>query len=148
MQAIREIQVKDIPALFEVRIATRENVFSMEELAALGITPASVEEMMESSHRGWLCEVGGRVVGFAVGNRITGEIWVIALLPEYEKKGIGGHLMDRIETWLWEEGWSEIWLTTDLDMSLRAYGFYRQRGWLDWKIVDGLRFMKKVAASK
>ena len=34
------------------------------------------------------------------------------------------------------------WLTTDLDTSLRAYGFYRRQGWTDWKIERGLRWME------
>ncbi|MBL4681909.1 MAG: hypothetical protein JKY88_14455 [Pseudomonadales bacterium] len=35
---IREIEDKDIPALFSVRIATRENRMSLEELASRGVT--------------------------------------------------------------------------------------------------------------
>jgi hypothetical protein len=33
-------------------------------------------------------------------------------------------------------------LTTDIDTNLRAYGFYRHRGWQDWRTKDGLRWME------
>lgn len=139
----REITVQDVPELIALRTATRENALSMEELNHLGITETSVREMIGTSHRGWLCESGGCIAGFAMGNRRNGEMWVIALLPEYEGRGLGAELLTRVENWLWAEGWERIWLTTDLDPNLRAYGFYLRRGWTDWRISDGLRFLQK-----
>lgn len=139
----REITEGDVPELFRVRVSTRENALTEEELQRLGITPETVCRMLAGSHRGWLCEVDGAVVGFAMGNGRTGEMWVIALLPEAEGRGIGAELMDRVEGWLWSLGWREIWLTTDTDTSLRAYGFYRARGWEDWKVENGDLFMRR-----
>jgi len=144
----REIAEGDVPDLFRVRVSTRENALSKEDLRRLGITPETVREMMRTSHRGWLCEADGAVVGFAMGNGRTGEMWVIALLPEAEGRGIGTELMDRVEGWLWSLGWREIWLTTDTDTSLRAYGFYRARGWEDWKVENGDLFMRRVNPSR
>jgi GNAT superfamily N-acetyltransferase len=144
----REIEPRDVATLFAVRVATRENALSLDELAALGIIEESVLAILGASHRGWLCEADGRVIGFAMGNRENGEMWVIALLPEFEGRGIGAALMARVEEWLWSEGWSEIWLTTDVDPALRAYGFYRRLGWEDHEIRDGLRYMKKAKPSR
>ena len=140
----REITETDLPSLFDVRIATRENNLSCVQLASMGITEASVAAMLHTSHRGWLCEINGRTVGFAMGNRENGEMWVIAILPEYEGKGIGSTLLLKVEEWLWSEGWQSIWLTTDTDPSLRAYGFYTRHGWIDHKIEHGLRYMHKT----
>jgi ribosomal protein S18 acetylase RimI-like enzyme len=144
----REITSGDIPDLFAVRIATRENALSHDELAALGITEGSVRGMMETTHRGWLCAVDGGVVGFAMGNGKTGEMWVVAVLPEFEGRGIGAELMTLVEDWLRSLGWEELWLTTDVDTALRAYGFYRKLGWTDSEIKDGLRYMKKQNDSR
>ena len=99
---------------------------------------------MDTSHHGWLCEVDSRVVGFAMGNRDNGEMWVIAVLKECEGRGIGKQLLRLVEDWLFSEGWNEIWLTTDPNETLRAVGFYRHLGWTDWKLEpDGDRFMKR-----
>lgn len=144
MLLFREINKTDIPALFPLRAATRENALSIEELHSFGITEESVSQMLETSHRGWVCEVEGKLVGFSMGNRETGEMWVIAVLPEYEGRGVGGELLRLVEDWLSSEGWKETWLTTDVDTSLRAYGFYRHHGWVDDKLEDGLLYMKKV----
>ena len=139
----REIMLEDIPELFRVRIATWHTPNGQKELEQLGITPDSVEEMMSSgSHRGWLCEERGQVVGFAMGNRLNGEMWVIAVLKEHENRGIGKELLKQVETWLADEGWDESWLTTDPDETDRAVGFYKHLGWTDWKI-DRNRYMKK-----
>ena len=79
-----------------------------------------------------------------MGKRETGEMWVIAVLEEFENRGIGRKLLTAVEDWLFSAGWKEIWLTTDVDETLRAVGLYRHLGWEDVKL-DGDRFMKKSA---
>jgi ribosomal protein S18 acetylase RimI-like enzyme len=141
--SIRPITAVDIPALFRLRPQTRENALTIDELRALGITPESVARWLDSSTRGWLWESEAQqIVGFCMADRGSGELLVIALLPEVEGRGIGGQLMQHAERCLAQSGCLEAWLTTDLDPSLRAYGFYRHRGWVDWKIERGLRWMR------
>jgi GNAT superfamily N-acetyltransferase len=142
----REIMVSDIPALFAVRTATDENALSLDELTALGITEASVAARLADTYRGWLCEVEGQVVGFAIGDSRTGELWVIAVLPAYVQQGIGSSLLQHVEAWLWAAGCPALWLTTDVDPHLRAYAFYRKHGWVDDGIRDGMRYMRKTRA--
>ena len=142
----RDVAAADVPALFHVRTRTRENRYTLEELQDRGITPQSVAERLASSCRGWLCTHAGQIVAFCMADRSTGELWVIAVLPEYEGQGIGNRLMSLAEDWLWASGYTRAWLTTDIDPSLRAYGFYRQRGWTDWKLEDGLRWMELYAS--
>ncbi|MBK6980711.1 MAG: GNAT family N-acetyltransferase [Betaproteobacteria bacterium] len=138
----REIAAADVPALFHVRTRTRENTMTLGELQRLGITPRSVTESLGKSTKGWLCEDSDRVIAFAMADCATGEFLVIAVLPESEGKGVGGRLMALAEEWLTVSGCTRAWLTTDLDTTLRAYGFYRKRGWADWKIERGLRWME------
>ena len=138
----REIVAEDVPALFVMRPKTRENAMTVAQLARLGITVETLTDSLSVSHKGWLCADAGEVVGFAIGDRSTGELAVVAVLPEYEGRGIGGGLMDRVEAWLWESGCTRAWLTTDVDTKLRAYGFYRHRGWIDWKLEPDLRWME------
>jgi GNAT superfamily N-acetyltransferase len=113
-------------------------------LTALGITENSVSEKLRGSCKGWLCEEQGSVVGFAIGDRSSGEMWVIAVLPGHIGGGIGGALLERVEAWLFSEGCLELWLTTDIDTRLRAYSFYKKHGWTDSKIEKALRYEKNV----
>ena len=148
MPTLRQIELSDIAALFRVRVATDQNCLSLDQLASLGITETSVREKLLGSYKGWLCEVEGEVVGFAIGDRATGELWVIAVLPAYIRQGIGGALLDRVDNWLFSQGCRELWLTTGIDTSLRAYSFYRKHGGTDWKIEAGDRYMKKTSANQ
>jgi GNAT superfamily N-acetyltransferase len=113
------------------------------ELAALGITEETVAQKLQGAYSGWVCEADGKIVGFAMGDCATGELWVVAVLPEYCGLGIGSGLIKRVESWLAENGCKEFWLTTDVDPGLRAYSFYRKHGWKDAGIRDGLRYMAK-----
>lgn len=138
----REIKSADIQSLFYVRARTRENTYSYEDLERAGITEQSVTQKMSTSYKGWLCEISNAVVGFSMADSATGELWVIAVLPDFECKGIGANLMALAEEWLWKMGCDRAWLTTSIDTNLRAYGFYLNRGWGDQKIEDGLRYMQ------
>ena len=144
MRVFREIAAPDIPALFRVRSATDENRLTVSELASLGITESSVGEKLRGTYKGWLCEDEGEVVGFAIGDMVSRETWVIAVLPTHIRQGVGGKLLALVEDWMFRNDCPEIWLTTDVDTSLRAYSFYRNRGWEDWKIEKGNRYMKKT----
>jgi ribosomal protein S18 acetylase RimI-like enzyme len=143
----REITEADIPALFDVRTRTRENTYTLEQLANIGITAESVAEKLVTSFKGWLCLDADHVVGFCIADRSTGELWVVAVLPEYEGRGIGNRLMSLAEDWLTRCGCTRAWLTTDIDTTLRAYGFYRQRGWTEWKVEKGLLWMELLLPS-
>lgn len=138
----REITPPDVPALFVLRPKTRENAMTVEELHDLGINPQSVTEGLARTTKGWLCEIAGEVVGFAMADRATGEFLVIAVHPDHEGKGVGGGLMGLTKDWLRASGCRRAWLTTGLETELRAYGFYRKFGWTDWKIERRLRWME------
>lgn len=140
---IREIEPGDVPAIFRVRTATDENRMSRRQLARAGITEQSVLERLQGTYRGWLAEEDGNVVGFAMGNCGTGELWVIAVLPTHIRQGLGSHLLRTVEEWMWHCGCGELWLETALETTTRAYQFYRNRGWVDSHIEGRVRFMKK-----
>lgn len=142
MITFRQIIPKDIPALFTIRIATWHNERGAEELEAMGINPESVLNHLKTDHAGWIALDDEKPIGFSMSNRSAGEMWVIAVLPEYEGKGVGKELLHQAEAWLFSHGWETIWLTTDVDESVRAVGFYRHLGWVDWK-MDEDRYLQK-----
>ncbi len=126
----REITVDDIPAVFHVRVSTVENAITAAELeAGYGVTPASLAGALRGPVRGWLCEDDGAVVGFAMGDRETGEVGVVAVLPSHERRGIGIAVLSRVRDWLFSEGHDRVWLKANPDTGIRATGFYASQGW-------------------
>ena len=140
---LRLIKPEDLSVIIEVRASTRENSFSRAALRDLGITEESIAELLRTTHRGWLCEEEGRVVGFAIGDGKTGELWVIAVLPEFEGRGVGLRLIESVEEWLWSLGWLEIWLWTSADHQNRAFTFYSKGGWNVSETKGEILYMKK-----
>jgi GNAT superfamily N-acetyltransferase len=89
--------------------------------------------------RGWVAEADGEVVGFAVGNAQTGNIWALFVEPRHEGNGYGRQLHDVMVDWLWEQGLDRLWLTTE--PGTRAERFYQQAGWERAGVAGGeIRF--------
>ena len=127
---IRETQEADIESLFEVRARTRENPISREQLARMGITPASSAEALRSGdEKGWVCVDGQNVIGFCGAAGVGGEVLVLAVLPEYEGRGVGKRLLAHAVEWLRSRGCGRVWLAASPDPAVRAHGFYRSQGW-------------------
>jgi ribosomal protein S18 acetylase RimI-like enzyme len=126
----REVREGDIEELFDVRGATRENAISREGLAARGITPVSVaDSLATATTKGWVCSCESRIVGFCIGDSGAGEVLVLAVLPQFEGRGIGKTLLSLAVGWLRSFGPKRIWLGASPDPSTRAHGFYRSLGW-------------------
>ena len=143
----RLIDPQDLGEIFDLRATTRENPYSREDLRQIGITEESVaERLRRATHRGWLCEVGGKIVGFAIGDGTTGELCVIAVLPEFEGKGIGSHLLATVEQWLASAGWKELWLWTASDPKKRAFSFYAKHGWVVTESKTDIVYLRKNLA--
>jgi GNAT superfamily N-acetyltransferase len=126
MSAVPGVRVAtrdDVEALHRVRLAVRENVLSRPEL----VTHADYVEHLELRGRGWLAEVRGEVVGFAIGRADDGNVWALFVDPAHEGRGIGGALHDVLVEWMFAQGLECLWLTTG--PATRAEGFYRRRGW-------------------
>ena len=125
----REMKQTDVEAVFEVRTNTRENHITLERLAALGITPESVSQDIRETSKGWVCEIEGRIGGFTIGEGTSGEVLVIAVLPDAERRGVGQELLELVEDWLFLQGHDQICLMENPDPPIRAHGFYRKAGW-------------------
>jgi hypothetical protein len=86
MSVIRRIETSDVSQLFRVRAARDEDRLTLDRLAALGINEKSLREKLLSSYRGWLGEEQGSVVGFAIGDRSSGEMEVICASHSYSPR--------------------------------------------------------------
>jgi ribosomal protein S18 acetylase RimI-like enzyme len=133
----RETLPSDVERLFSVRARTRENPLSTEHLAELGITPeAIVRDLASGRIKGWICSHDSILVGFCDGDAQTGEILVLAVLPEYEGRGIGSKLLVHVTESLRSMGFTALWLAASSDPSVRAHGFYRSFGWRPTGEID------------
>jgi ribosomal protein S18 acetylase RimI-like enzyme len=120
----------DTPACIVLRGMTRENAFSVEKLAALGITLESWRSAIaDGSLPGHVAIVDDRIVGYCFGERETGEIAVLALLPSHEGQGVGRRLLNLVVADFRELGLARLFLSCSSDPAVRSYGFYRHLGW-------------------
>lgn len=127
---IRVAGEADVEALFDVRTSVVQNFQSREELAGIGVTPHTVTRMLRTTSRAWIAEEDGRAVAFSMADADEGTVFAMFVRPEYEGRGLGRALMRHAERWLFDCGWSEIWLLTGSDPALRAVGFYLHLGWV------------------
>ena len=119
---LRQAVRADVPAIQRVRHAVHEN-----RLTSGVISDDEVVEAIERTGRGWVVEVDGEVVGFAVGNAQTGNIWALFVDPVHEACGHGRRLHDAMLAWLWSLGLRRLWLSTE--PGTRAQRFYERAGW-------------------
>jgi len=113
-----------------IRGQTRENAISTERLTAIGITEQTwAEDIRSGALPGHVCLSKGKIVGYCFGAVATGEVVVVALLPEFEGRGIGRRLLKLVLRDLMEHGHRRLFLGCSKDPSARSYGFYRHLGW-------------------
>lgn len=68
------------------------------------------------------------MAGYCFGDSESGEIMVLALLPEYESLGLGRRLLEQIVQDLQARGFTRLFLACNSDPQVRSYGFYRHLG--------------------
>lgn len=119
---LREARRADIAGMQRVRHAVHEN-----RLVSGVISDEQVRHAIEVSGKGWVVKVQSGIVGFAVGNAETGNIWALFVDPQHEGQGHGRRLHDTMLRWLWSRGLQRLWLSTD--PGTRAQRFYQRAGW-------------------
>lgn len=119
---VRQAGAADVAAMHRVRMSVLENRLVSRQLSEQDYLVEIV-----TSGRGWVVEIEGNIVAFAVGNAATGGIWALFVEPGHEGKGYGRQLHDIMVSWLWEQGLDRLWLTTE--PGTRAARFYEQAGW-------------------
>ncbi len=120
----------DTAACIDLRGKTRENAIPADRLAQLGITLDSWSGgIRDGTLPGYICVSGDTMAGYCFGERDTGEIAVLALLPEFEGKGIGKRLLHMMVEYLARRGFTRLFLGCSADPRARSHGFYRHLGW-------------------
>ena len=126
---IRVATRADISELGRVRMSVKENRLSDVSV----LKPDNTEKMLAGDGCGWVCEIDGRVVAFAMADLSGTNVYALFVEPAYEGRGIGRRLHDTMMDWFCAAGVPEVWLSTD--PNTRAESFYRRAGWT----ADGTR---------
>jgi len=127
----------DISTCIIIRGQTRENAVSETRLNELGITQESWAQSVQNGELpGVVAEVDGQIIGYCFGDGKSGEIVVLALLPEFEGLGAGKELLNRIIEILRGIGHQRLFLGCSSNPAARSYGFYRHLGWSSTRQTD------------
>lgn len=120
---IRQAEISDIQQIQVVRNAVKENTLSDPGL----VTNEDCATFITTQGKGWVCEMDGKIVGFAIADLKGNNIWALFMHPDFENKGIGRLLHDTMLNWYFEQTTANVWLSTA--PKTRAAGFYRKAGW-------------------
>lgn len=113
----------DIEGMHRVRKAVLENRLTSNKIREEHYLP-----YLEKLGRSWVAVNGANeVLGFAAGNRETGNIWALFVHPDAEGQGIGKALHDMMIAWLFSTGLQQLNLSTGANT--RAQQFYERAGW-------------------
>ena len=102
---LRQAVRNDLPHLARIRHAVSDN-----HVTSLSIPDDQVIEALETTGRGWVVELDGVIVAFAIGDALTGSIWALVVDPPHRGHGYGRRLHDTVVEWLWSEGHDRVWL--------------------------------------
>lgn len=113
----------DIEGMHRVRKAVLENRLTSNRIREEHYVP-----YLEELGRSWVAlNDAEEVLGFAAGNKETGNIWALFVHPDAEGKGMGKQLHDMMIAWLFSTGLRELNLSTGT--KTRAEKFYERAGW-------------------
>jgi ribosomal protein S18 acetylase RimI-like enzyme len=130
---------EDAGSCIDLRGKTRQNAFSAEALAAIGITLETWTEGIRTNQSpGHVCLADGAVVGMSFWDRASGEVLVVAVLPEFESLGIGKRLLENVLEDIRQAGFTRSFLGCNSDPASRSHGFYRRLGWTSTGETDAL----------
>jgi GNAT superfamily N-acetyltransferase len=119
----REARITDIPQIQVVRNSVKENTLSNPAL----VSDNDCENYLVVRGKGWVCEIDGRIVGFAIVDLKDHNVWALFVQPGFDRKGIGKKLHEDMLDWYFSQTDSTVWLSTA--PNTRAEKFYRKAGW-------------------
>jgi GNAT superfamily N-acetyltransferase len=108
---LRQAARGDLPDLFRVRHAVSEN-----RLSSLTIPDEPVIEALETTGCGWVIELDGVIVAFAMGDALTDSISALFVDPRHRGQGYGRRLFETVVQWLWSQRSDRVWLGAQRNM--------------------------------
>ncbi|MDP2387071.1 MAG: GNAT family N-acetyltransferase [Bacteroidota bacterium] len=119
----REANTLDIEAMHVIRLAVKENVLGNP----LAVTESDYINFITTKGKGWVCEFNNKILGFAIIDTESNNIWALFVDPEHERKGIGTKLHNMMLDWYFAQYSERLWLGTTPNS--KAEKLYRKKGW-------------------
>jgi GNAT superfamily N-acetyltransferase len=117
---------------------------SLEELAAIGVTPEAVSALLSGAEAAaFLATKGDHALGFSIARADVADVFALFVRLEAQGTGLGSRLLAEAEQWLAGKGVGSAWLLTGGES--RAVAFYERCGWRrEDRTADGqIRFVKR-----
>ncbi len=127
---IREALISDILQIQKIRRAVKENRLDESTI----ISDQLVAEYITRRGKGWVCEKGDALLGFAIVDMQDNNVWALFVHPDAEGQGVGSSLHKVMLDWYFKNGKKEIWLSTS--PGTKAEGFYNKHGWVSGDILE------------
>ena len=119
----RTAERSDIKQMQVVRHLVKENTLSNPDL----VPDKDVAYYITEKGKGWVCEIDGQLVGFAIVDLKESSIWALFVDPGFAEKGIGKELHRLMIDWYFSRTKDKLVLGTA--PKTRAEQFYSLQGW-------------------
>ncbi|MCW3465252.1 GNAT family N-acetyltransferase [Chitinophaga nivalis] len=126
----REATLADIPGLFRVRLAVKENRLVNTSL----VTEADYIRYLTTDGKGWVAATMHAIIGFAIIDTHRNNIWALFVDPAFEGQGVGKTLQTAMLHWHFTRSAAPLWLGTG--KGTRAEKFYTLTGWKPCGILE------------
>lgn len=119
----REAELSDIAQMQVVRHWVKENTLSDPSL----VSDKDVAYYITEKGNGWVAEIDGKIVGFAIVDFQDKSVWALFVDPAHAEKGVGKKLHWLMIDWYFSQTEASIVLGTA--PNTRAEKFYTLQGW-------------------
>jgi hypothetical protein len=119
----REAKSHDIEKMYAVRMSVEENKEGDSHLTG----PEDYRRLLETG-KGWVCEVEGDLLGFALVDFQQARVEALLVQPGLEGDFVSRMLHDMMTSWCFAHGLPKLTLSTL--PHLKAEQFYLKAGWV------------------
>lgn len=120
----REAKIQDIDKMYAIRKGSGEQ----PSQGVAEPTPQDYQHLLKGTGKGWVCEVEGDLLGYALVDYQQGRVWTLTVCPGLEDQFISRMLHDMMTSWCFARGLPKLILSTTPNS--RAEQFYCKAGWV------------------
>lgn len=127
---IRQAVIEDIDRISTLRLNVKENVLNNPSLVSYEM----YVKYLTTHGKGWVWEDDQEILGFAIVDTESNNIWALFVNNDHLAKGIGKQLQSVMLDWYFSNYKYELWLSTS--QNTRAARFYELTGWSNQGILS------------